>query len=64
VFERAELEFQRRYDMLDALLRLSRTREVPNAITQAKESASRFVGKRQKEEAINALLALHSWNSK
>jgi len=64
VFERAELEFQRRYDMLDALLRLSRTREVPDAITQAKESASRFVGKRQKEEAINALLALHSWNSK
>jgi len=64
VFERAELEFQRRYDTLEALLRLGRTSDVPNAIAHAKESASRFVAKRRKEEAIESLLALYGWGSK
>jgi hypothetical protein len=59
VFERAELEFQRRYDTLEALLRLGRTSDVPNAIAHAKESASRFIAKRQKEEAIDALYRLY-----
>jgi len=59
VFERAELEFQRRYDTLEALLRLQRTNEIADAIKQAKESASRFAGKRQKEEAIDALYRLY-----
>ncbi len=63
VFERPELEFQRRYDTLEALLRLGRTKDISDAITRAKESASRFIGKRQKEEAIGALLALYGWES-
>lgn len=63
-FERAELEFQRRYDALEALLRLGRARDVPNAIAKAKESAAQFVGRRQKEEAISALLGLYGWNNR
>lgn len=62
-FESPELEFQRRYDTLDALLRLGRTNDVPAAIVIARESATRFVGHRQKEEAISALIALYNWQS-
>ncbi|MFQ3598727.1 MAG: hypothetical protein SNJ55_09735 [Chloroherpetonaceae bacterium] len=61
VFERAELEFQRRYDMLHALLRLGRTRDIPTAITKAKDCAAHFVGRRQKENAVDALIALYNW---
>lgn len=60
-FERPELEFQRRYDMLSALLRLGRTDDIPSAIAMARESATRFVGRRQKEKSIDALIALYNW---
>ncbi|MGQ9806337.1 MAG: hypothetical protein ACUVRP_09715 [Chlorobiales bacterium] len=63
VFERPELEFQRRYDVLDALLRLGRADSIPSAIAMARESATRFVGRRQKEKSIDALIALYNWQS-
>ncbi|MCS6990118.1 MAG: hypothetical protein NZM06_11440 [Chloroherpetonaceae bacterium] len=54
---RDELEFQRRFDSLEALLRLGRTSDALKAIADAKACASRFVAKRAKEEAIDALVA-------
>jgi hypothetical protein len=62
-FERPELEFQRRYDVLDALLRLGRADSIPSAIANARESATHFVGRRQKEDAIGALIALYNWQN-
>jgi hypothetical protein len=56
-----ELEFQRRYDTLSALLRLGKRDMIPKAIVQAKNCASEFVSRKRKEEAINALLALYGW---
>lgn len=56
---RDELEFQRRYDALEATLRLGKTSDAPKAIAAAKDCARRFVASKQKENAIERLVALY-----
>jgi hypothetical protein len=54
-----ELEFQRRYDILETLLQLQRFEEAKLAVQDALESAQAFESRKAKEESVVKLSRLH-----